>query len=345
MTVWSFFKKYLGWRNWSVFYYNSIFENLFLVFYLALELNDFSNLFLLKILCFLLFSILSTSFGYLINDYADIELDQLHNKPNTFAQDSKWQATLILLLILLGDMISAIPFISAPGFIPLYILWLFLAGFYSLRPLRFKERGLSGLFVAIFAQKVVPVILLFVAFDFLYHIEIILLIIYILLRGAASDINHQLEDFKNDQSTDTKTFAVKFGWARLQRLFQFVLLLERYFFVIILASFLYRFFDYQLFGFPYFASPLLVYLVLLVIGFSKSIRQKNLDTNPFAEEKNIYQLIHLVFPNIFLPVYFILVLTMINPLFSIFLVLYIFLFRLFDPVVLKASIIGRFFFK
>ena len=345
MMVWSFIKKYLGWRNWSVFYFNSIFENLFLLFYIILIRGETSTISIIHILTFLLFSIFSTSYGYLINDFTDIDLDRLHGKTNTFSNDSPLRAAFIVLFFLFLSILSALPFISASAFLSLFIIWIFCTSFYSLRPLRFKERGLAGLLIVIFAQRVLPLLLLFSAFKYSQLTDVLFFLIYILLRGAISDINHQMEDYQNDRATDTQTYAVKFGLSRLEKVFKIILSLERYVLLALLFVFMIRLSEHRWLGFPVFTIPMVTYLFLLLLGLITYSRQKDLDTNPFAEEKNIFQLIHLVFPNIFLPVFFILVLTMINPLFSIFLLLYIFLFRLFDPVILKASIIGRYFFK
>ena len=87
--------KYFGWRNWAVFQYNSIFENLFILFAILLLNGQTSLAVLIDILVFVLFSILSTSYGYLINDFADRELDAQHQKANTFSDDSTKKAILV----------------------------------------------------------------------------------------------------------------------------------------------------------------------------------------------------------------------------------------------------------
>ncbi len=38
----NFLNKYFGWRNWAVLNYNSVAENIFLIFYICLKVQLFS---------------------------------------------------------------------------------------------------------------------------------------------------------------------------------------------------------------------------------------------------------------------------------------------------------------
>ncbi len=155
----TFVNRYLGWRNWAVVRYNSIFENLFVIFYIALHLQDFSNAFLTDIFLFLLFSVFSTTYGYLINDYADMELDKAHGKPNTFSADSSSKALIICLLFLVLSVFFGLPFSDNAAFALLWLAWIVISTFYSLPPMRLKERGLTGIVFVIAAQRVIPIFL------------------------------------------------------------------------------------------------------------------------------------------------------------------------------------------
>ena len=130
--MFSFIQKYLGWRNWAVLVYNSIFENLFVIFYIALRTTSYNLGYILDIILFLAFSMFSTTYGYLINDFSDVDLDKKHGKNNTFAEDSKFKSILIILLFFILSIVCGYPFIENYAFLPLWVAWMFISTFYSL---------------------------------------------------------------------------------------------------------------------------------------------------------------------------------------------------------------------
>ena len=332
--------KYVGWRNWAVFYYNSVFENIFVFFYIALCQSDLSSGFFLKIILFLVFSVFSTTYGYLINDYADRELDKAHGKSNTFAGDSAKKALAVVVLFLIVSLIAAYPFWNNPLFWLTWLIWLSATSFYSLPPVRFKERGRIGLILVVLAQRVLPLILIFVSFRFDRMLDALLLLIYILLRGASSDINHQLEDYDKDLATATQTSVVQMGIRRSQKLFLIVLSLERVAFLFILTLIALQFGNFTVKGFALFWLPLALYVVLWFSALVQRGRVQAEDfegRNPYNRRKNIYQVIHLVFPNIILPAFFIFYILLNNPLYGFFILFFIFIYRLYDLNTLRNS--------
>lgn len=347
--MWSFIKKYLGWRGWAALYYNSIFENIFIIFYITLRLPDFSNAFLVDILIFILFSMFSTTYGYLINDLADKELDRKHGKENTFADDSKSKAAVIVVSAFLISVLLGLRFCDNYYFIGVWIVWLAISTFYSLPPLRLKERGKTGLIFVILAQRVFPILLVFAAFEFAFIWEIVLISMYILLRGASSDINHQLEDYENDLKTGTKTSAVELGKERLERILRIVLEGEKIFLLLVLILTVVRLNKIEILTIPVFLIPLIVFAIIYGISWIRlsHIANASIETiNPYyKKEKTIFQFIHLVFPNVFLPLYFIFVLIYYNYFYSLFILVYIIIFRLYDITTIKHSYLGRLLFK
>ncbi|HEM49226.1 MAG TPA: hypothetical protein ENO27_03350, partial [Caldithrix sp.] len=200
-----YIRKYLGWRNWAVLYYNSIFENLFVFFYIGISTENYSNNFILNILLFLIFSLFSSTYGYLINDMADRDLDKKHGKQNTFSEDSNLRSWSVVFITLILSVFFAIPFLQYNLFIILWGTWLFLATFYSLKPIRFKEWGKAGLIIVVIAQRVLPVLIAFSAFDFKVLPDLIFITLYLFFRGITSDMNHQIQDYENDIRTNTRT--------------------------------------------------------------------------------------------------------------------------------------------
>ena len=61
--------------------------------------------------------------------------------------------------------------------------------------------------MAVFAQRVLPILLLFAAFQFDGWLEVAIFTGNDLFRGLSSDLNHQIADYRNDSFTRTQTFA------------------------------------------------------------------------------------------------------------------------------------------
>ncbi len=341
-----FISKYLGWRNWAVLYYNSIFENIFVFFYIAFSKENFTSHFFISIIFFLLLSVLSTTYGYLINDYADRELDKAHGKANTFENDSNAKALGITVGFLGLALFSAFPFWSNPWFWIVWLGWLLITSLYSLPPIRLKERGRIGLAFVILAQRVLPVLLVFVSFRFYDLPDVLLIIVYILLRGATSDMNHQLEDYENDVSTNTRTSAVEIGKERYQKLFINTLKLERLALFLLLLTMALQFKNVLFREWPVFWLPLLFFIVLWLASVWQTKGDKTgqwelAKINPYHPDKNIYQIIHLVFPNLFLSGFLLFFLLLRNPLYAFFGLFFIVIYRLYDINTLKNSFLKK----
>ncbi len=313
-----FLVQVFGWRNWAVFVYNSFIEHIFVAFYILLMEGEYSNLYLGRLIAFYGFSILSTSFGYLLNDLADRELDALHGKPNTFENDSPFRAVAIVSVVFLGSVVFALPFWSQSAFLALWGSWIFLTVAYSAPPFRLKERGPIGLVAVVLAQRVLPILLLFAAFRFSDWSDLILLTVYVLVRGIASDLNHQLEDYVRDARTGTQTFVVKSGVEKTRKLFYQALNLERIFQVLIVFRICFRLQT----RFPEITLPLVLFVLLFLTLEIYSFLEwrKGKDPNPFIpDKKNIFQFLHHPFQNIVVP--FLLLLLLIRENFAFLFVL------------------------
>ncbi|NOX36438.1 MAG: UbiA family prenyltransferase [Calditrichaeota bacterium] len=343
-----YIRRYLGWRNWAVFYYNSIIENLFIFFVIALVQRDFSSTFLLKMVAFILFSLFSTTYGYLINDFSDRRLDALHGKPNTFHGDSTLKALGVLAGVVIGSAIFAWPFVNNPWFVGLWAAWFFMATFYSLPPLRFKERGKLGLVLVVFAQRVIPALILFAAFHFTHPVLFWVLLNYVLIKGFNSDINHQLEDYENDLRTQTRTSAVELGKERLEKIFRLTLYYERLAMLLVLialGNFLQRDLNWPA-SISYF--PLMGFGIILLLALIKEHQEGHRIPviNPFkTSEKDVFQFLHLAFPHVALPLYFLGIFSIKNWHYLIFLIILGIVYRLFDVRALKSTFIGKLIFK
>jgi 4-hydroxybenzoate polyprenyltransferase len=306
----NFINHYLGWRNWSVLTYNSIAENVFIIFFIALREALFGTSFVLDFFIFFSFSLSSTSYGYLINDFADRNLDARHGKPNTFQNDSTLKALLVVILFAGISLALGLRFAGNQLFLFLWIGWVFLATFYSLRPFRLKEKGVLGLFAVVAAQRVLPILITFAAFKYYGVSDIIIFTCYVFFRGLSSDLNHQIEDYQKDSMTGTDTYAVENGLKKARKAFRLSLELEKVFLILCLLSMYFKLSDFNLYGVSLVAPMLILYLLLCALGWMKITAQgPKLDVNPFVKDrKDLFQFTHHTFPSVVLPFYLLLIL-------------------------------------
>jgi len=343
--MWAFIKKYLGWRNWAVFLYNSIFENLFVAFFIILEMQRFGDIVIIDLVIFLIFSIFSTTYGYLINDYADIELDRLHGKANTFDGDSPKKALLVTVFFLLLSVFSGWRFIDDMSFGLLWLGWLFVATFYSLPPLRFKEKGKIGLALVVSAQRLLPILMLMVALKYNSGYGMAFIAVYVFFRGTSSDINHQIEDYESDRSTQTVTFAVEQGKARVEKIFRFSLEMEKILLAGLLIFFMLNLYYLNLLPFLFLFVLTVLYLGMYGRSLIQTVKHGSLrDVNPFNQQgASIFQFLHHSFPSVILALGLLVMLCFYNWKYALFLLLFGWMRGLFSPTMIKNSFIYQTF--
>lgn len=331
--------KYLGWRNWAVVRYNSVAENVFLIFYVCLRNRFFSWSFLVDFFVFFLFSMASTTYGYLINDLADRELDALHGKSNTFEEDSTATAVLVVGLSFLVSVFLGINFAGKRFFLALWLVWAVVATSYSVKPVRLKERGAWGLYPVVVAQRALPVLIIFSAFGHGDPWDVVFFTAYIFFRGLSSDLSHQIEDYQRDRTSGTGTYAVKAGERKSLALFRLSLRLERALLAVCLLVMYVDLRDMTWFGFSPMLVVLLAYLVLY--GFLEySVFHKEWDDsqNPFdSDSRNIFQFMHHSFPSVALPLILLFLMASQSWIFLPFLISLIVYHRLYSVDVWKVS--------
>lgn len=333
--------KYLGWRNWAVLSYNSVAENMFVFFYIALvQRFDFFT-FLAEFIIFFGFSVICTSYGYLVNDLGDRELDRLHGKDNTFTGDSPLKASFVVLLFLGFSIPFGLYFVKKDYFLLLWLVWFAISTSYSMEPIRLKERGKAGLLLVVMAQRVIPALMIFSAFDFLGYNEFILLTIYIFFRGLSSDLNHQIEDYENDLKTSTGTFAVKTGDEKTRMLFRISLEFEKIMLLVCLCICCYTLNDIRFLDYPVILLLVISYIVVYAINVVLVVGDSTVDVSPFGmERKNIFQFIHHTFPTIIITFYLLCMLVSIDWRYVSILILFMLYRGFFSMAVIGNSYFG-----
>ena len=163
----------------------------------------------LFLLVFFVFLFTYLAFGYVVNDFSDMEADRRAGKKKLITGISRpWVAAIIALLILAGA--APLCFFSQFDWKAALILLLnyLLGASYSLKPLRFKERGIAGLIVSSAAQRCTPLLVL----PFLWSIPPLLFIGWealSFLAGLRYILIHQYKDYEADVSSGVRTFATK----------------------------------------------------------------------------------------------------------------------------------------
>jgi 4-hydroxybenzoate polyprenyltransferase len=330
----------LTWRSWGLIRYNAIWQNAAALFYIGLARRWFGLDYVRDIALFLLFSLTGTAYGYLVNDLADVELDRRAGKSNVFEGMSQAKAVLVVMTVLAVMVVCGLPFIHRPGFLSLWMAWTLTATFYSLPPVRLKERGLLGLGATVAAQHAIPATMAFAALGYLRAWGAFVFISYITTRGVSSDVGHQMRDRARDEAAGATTFAVRQGHAAIARLYGLSLELESLLLSIVLIVLLLDLPPVHLRNWSIrLAWPLLVaYAILLPCTFGRAWRRLTrgewidpYDESPQGPTRDLLHLIHQPFPTVVLALYLAVWLTIYYWPNVVFLVGLILLYKLYDP--------------
>jgi 4-hydroxybenzoate polyprenyltransferase len=176
-----------------------------LIIYLPDPIQYFIQIIILGI-----YMIFLGSYGYVINSYADRESDARVGKHREALYFSKQQIKRILAFF-------AIPSIAIPLSFPdiriqiLGTATFLLVTFYSLKPVRFKERGACGIITAALTQRTLPFLLFVYLIPNYNQIIAYFLLLWLSLIGIAIIMTHQFADFDKDKKSGVNTWAVERG--------------------------------------------------------------------------------------------------------------------------------------
>jgi 4-hydroxybenzoate polyprenyltransferase len=166
--------------------------------------------YLIQILILGIYMIFLGSYGYVANSYGDMEQDAKVGKHPEALYFSEREIQAMLTFF-------AIPSLAIPLYFPdfrirmLGIATFLLVTFYSLKPVRLKERGVFGIFTAALTQRALP----FMLFVFLIPLHDTMvayfLFVWLSLIGIAIIMTHQFSDFENDANAGVNTWALTLG--------------------------------------------------------------------------------------------------------------------------------------
>ena len=201
-------ERLIRWKEWNT----SKLSLAFLIFYYLIIVNkNFTTTSLLSFSNFVALMCFLASFGYMINDFSDREVDKKVGKQKVITKISPHVAQFILFSIFLLGILISFPFWKHNYvFLVLLIAIYMLSSSYSLPPLRFKEKQWMGIIVASITQRVLPAFLCFIAFNYFSWDSLLFLLLYFTV-GIRGEMVHQIKDYKNDLKTNVKTLITSTG--------------------------------------------------------------------------------------------------------------------------------------
>ena len=165
----------------------------------------------------ILLAILSlyAAFGHMVNDYSDREPDRIAGKLRPLARWRAGSAAAVMLLTSVASvMLTFVRFdVVAAALVALACL---VALFYSLPPVRLKERGVSGWTAAAVAQQTLPMAIVFQAFD-AWDLPALTMSLTSTFTGMRYIIVHQIVDHAGDLKAGVRTMATAGDPLRLTR--------------------------------------------------------------------------------------------------------------------------------
>lgn len=307
-------KRLIRWGDWA---FEKILPLFLTAFYISLAYSEFGTRFVCDFFFLLIFATLSAAYGFLVNDLGDYGADLQQGKPNAFAQLDRQSAPFILGGVLALATLVNLRFWQRPWFLILWILWLLDATFYSLPPLRFKERGVFGLWAPALAQFILPTLIFFAALGHFGGMDMWAFAIYVGAKGMSIALSQQLADLANDVQTHTATYAVRRGRSRTERFYTVVLLAEPVLMAVLLAVMTAHLPALAVPGLQWYvnlAVPLWVGYVTLGILALLRWRTTGRFTDPYSGKgKDIFNIWYALFPCGGMPLYLVVVMTFISP--------------------------------
>lgn len=275
--------------------------------------------FLFVVACFFVSLISISAFGYLFNDWCDVKADAIAGKNNRLGSlPPVLRFVLVLVPLLIGYFFWMPVSLIATVLLALQIVALII---YSAPPVRLKNRSFWGVAADAFYGHINPVFITLFAFHFFdeadswYKFLIAsVLFVAVTLKGVRNILLHQLDDRKKDRLAGIQTFVVKNGALFSLYLINNLLLFEIISTVIL--SLVISFF------FPPFFLCLLFFSIVTYLKFSgwklADVPQRQLKFKFLYFLNDYYEG--------WVPVFFLILLSVKQPVFLFLLLLHLFLF-------------------
>ena len=183
---------------------------------LLVMLSTVSAEYFIYFLFFVVIQIFLLAYTFIINDVGDKEIDIKAGKLKPIQGYSKKKILLILGVFTVGSLFIPLGLGSFSVKVVSITTFLLLT-FYSIKPLRFKERGIWGIVVADGAQRS-ALFLIFGIFISAQPFLIAFFMGWLFLIGFQDELNHQLVDIDDDKESGVHTWVQQVGYAAGRKL-------------------------------------------------------------------------------------------------------------------------------
>ncbi|EMR73869.1 1,4-dihydroxy-2-naphthoate octaprenyltransferase [Thaumarchaeota archaeon SCGC AB-539-E09] len=217
----SILKSILNLSAWRVLFFTDMHTCIMTVYYLVtinkleMHVNLSKTLLLLASLGFYLI------YGVLVNDYFDISTDKKAGDHREIHSLPKIYVIFIMIILVSFNYMLIFTYINQYIITIVFSIAYILATLYSAPPFRLKSRGLYGLIINMLIEQTLPVFLISNFFNY-FSTDILFLLILVSLRQLELIIIHQYVDYKGDQQSGVRTFAVEIGAKKTLKILQYL---------------------------------------------------------------------------------------------------------------------------
>lgn len=207
-------KELTGYRGWKVWMSYDVHIVLLALFYVLIVDNLFRPLDSLILISSLGFYFM---YGFLINDFYDMSYDVAAGKKRAVQELSKITFIGIIIAVVLMSALHLL-YLKELLYTTAYIISYVLATLYSAPPIRFKNRGLSGIIVDGLIEKGLPVLAVFAFFNH-FGIDTLIFVAAAFFIEVVEIVTHQMYDYKTDSRDGIHTFVVNMGIDKTLRIY------------------------------------------------------------------------------------------------------------------------------
>lgn len=163
-----------------------------------------------KVVAYFLYVSMFLAISYVANDYADLDIDKKAGKEKVIAHMPKWGIWCSLIVMAITGNAPILLYADNKIVCAVLIVLTYFFGLaYSIPGIRFKERGLWGLIECSFAQRCMPLLMIFSLIKLDTHLVMMLAgwVILSFIDGLRYIIIHQVNDLENDIATGVNTYV------------------------------------------------------------------------------------------------------------------------------------------
>ena len=171
----------------------------------------------------------------LVNDLSDRKKDHAAGKKRWICQLSNTNGVSIIIILIGIGLLSIISASGSSEVILSYAAAIAVGFLYSLKPVRFKDRGLAGIFAYALSASLAYVLVPWMRFD-PGSTVLVLLFSAVLLDKWVNLHFHQVVDYQADFNRKNRTYAVRVGLEHTRSSLQFASLFASLSFISALAS-------------------------------------------------------------------------------------------------------------